>query len=450
MSKVNQIFDFFEAEIKSNKLKPNQKLMSIRAACQYFEVSKNTIVDAYDCLAASGYLKSKPGSGYFVSPSMKKSALAKEHLHVTKAIDSASLLKEQLNPTLSVRIGDGRPPATWMSQFDFDMKVKAPMDSKYGYNPPMGFYPLRETISQHLHERSIQASPKQIVTTYGANHAMDLIIKQYLVSGDVVLVDSPGYYPLFSKLRLYNIKIIGVDRLVNGPDLDQLEEKVKQYSPKLFFTQTLGQNPTGGSIALGVQYQILKLADKYDFFCVENDAFADLLPANMPRMAALDQLDRVIYIGTFSKTLSANLRVGYIAGKEKLIESLSHIKMLTIVSSSDYLERWLHGVLTSGQYLRHLRRLRPMVEAATEAALHLFEKMQLQVSHRPVGSYYLWLELNKGEDDLKLAREGAEQGIFLAPGSLFYPEKKVTNTAALRVNVAYAMDPDFIRFLKER
>lgn len=450
MSKVKEIFEYFETEIKSNRLKPRQRLMSIRAASQYFDVSKNTIVEAYDRLMASGYLKSKPGSGFFVNPSLKKSSPAKDQLHVTKAIDTASLLKEQLNPTLAVRIGDGRPPASWMSQFDFDMKINAPIDSKYGYNPPMGFYPLREILSQHLYERGIQASPNQIVTTYGANHAMDLIIKHFLVPGDVVLVDSPGYYPLFSKLKLYKIKIVGVDRLVDGPDINQLEEKAKHYAPKLFFTQSLGHNPTGGSATLGVQYQILKIADKYDFFCVDDDAFADLFPGNLPRMAALDQLDRVIYIGTYSKTLSANLRVGYIAGKEKLIKSLSHIKMLTLVSSSDYLERWLHEVLANGQYLRHLRRLGPLVDTAIEETLSLFEKMHLHVTYRPERSYYLWVELGEDEDDLELARLAAEQDIFLAPGTLFYPEKKISNPSAIRVNLAYAKEPKFIQFMIDR
>lgn len=450
VSKVRKVVEYYETEIKNNRLKPKQRIMSIRAASQYFGVSKNTIVEAYDRLMASGYLKSKPSSGFFVSLSLKKSTSAKERLHVTRAIDTASLLKEQLNPTLAVRVGDGRPPASWMSQFDFDMKINAPVDSKYGYNPPMGFYPLREILSQYLYERGIQATPNQIVTTYGANHAMDMIIKHFLVPGDVVFVDSPGYYPLFSKLKLYKIKIIGIDRLTDGSNINQLEEKAKHYGPKLFFTQSLGHNPTGGSISLSVQYQILKLAEKYDFLCIDDDAFADLFPGQTPRMAAIDQLDRVIYIGTYSKTLSANLRVGYIAGKEKLIKSLSHIKMLTLVSSSDYLERWLYEVLTSGQYLRHIRRLGAMLDTTIEEVLGLFEKMNLQVSHRPERSYYLWVELEEGENDMKLAQLAAEQDIFLAPGSLFYPEKKISNLPAIRVNLAYARDSKFIQFMLER
>ncbi|WP_147628853.1 aminotransferase class I/II-fold pyridoxal phosphate-dependent enzyme [Pelistega indica] len=94
---------------------------------------------------------------------------------------------------------------------DIEMKIKIPMDTKFSYASPSGYLPLRETISQHLHNRGIHASPNQIVTTCGASHAMDMIIKNYLSPGDTVFVESPGYYPLFAKLKLYKIKYIGIE-----------------------------------------------------------------------------------------------------------------------------------------------------------------------------------------------------------------------------------------------
>lgn len=447
MNKVNQLVNFFENAIKQEQLKPNQKLMSIRVACDFFKVSKNTVVDAYDRLVALGIIRAKPGSGYFVNYPVKlisSKKLPSQHLHTP---DSISLLKEQINPSLNIRIGDGRPPVQWINQIDFDMRIKIPSNSKFSYVPPMGFLPLRETFALHLHERSIQASPFQIITTYGANHAMDLIIKNFLAPGDTVFVDSPGYYPLFAKLRLYNIHCIGINRLASGPNIEELEEKAIQYRPKLFFTQTLGHNPTGSSTDIPTQYQILKIAEKFNFYCIENDAFADLSPASAPRMSALDQLDRVIYIGTYSKTLSANFRIGFIAGNEKIIQSLANIKMLTIVNSSDYLERWLHNIMTNGQYLRHIRKLKSLVEDSTQKAVQQFTRIGLHMPFRSEGSYYLWVEL-QAKNDIDVAQKAAEHSIFLAPGSLFYPEKKSSHPAALRVNVAYALETEFLDFLQ--
>ncbi|NOL48689.1 PLP-dependent aminotransferase family protein [Pelistega europaea] len=449
MNKVNQLVNFFEDAIKQERFKPNQKLMSIRAASDFFNVSKNTVVDAYDRLVSSGVIRAKPGSGYFVNyPVNRIISQEKSHPRIRQALDSASLLKEQINPTLNIRVGDGRPPVQWIDQIDFDMRIKIPTNSKFSYTPPMGFLPLREVFSQHLYERNIQASPCQIITTYGANHAMDLIIKNFLSAGDTVFVDSPGYYPLFAKLRLYNIRYIGINRLTTGPDIEELEEKAIQYRPKLFFTQTLGHNPTGGAINIPTQYQILKIAEKFNFYCVENDAFADLSPANSPRMSALDQLDRVIYIGTYSKTLSANFRIGFIAGSEKIINSIANIKMLTIVNSSDYLERWLHNIMTNGQYLRHIRRLRSLVEDSTQRAVHQFTQLGLHIPFRSEGSYYVWVEL-RAQNDVDIAQKAADRSIFLAPGSLFYPDKKGNHPAALRVNVAYALAPEFLDFLQQ-
>lgn len=446
MSKVNSVVEQVLLAIQNGNLKGGQKLMSIRVAREHYGVSKNTMIDAYDRLVSLGHLAARPGSGYYVSTLSKKQSRSGTS-HISEAVDAISLLREQLNQIYRVRVGDGRPPASWMSQFDFDMRLKVPSDNKYGYGNPMGFGPLREAIAHNLIERSIQASADQVLLTYGANHAMDLIIKQFLSPGDTVFVDSPGYYPLFAKLKLYKIKMVGVRRLACGPDTEDLEEKARLHRAKLFFTQTLGHNPTGNSATLATQYQILKVAEKYDFRVVENDAFADMLPSGTPRMAGLDQLDRILYIGTFSKTLSASFRVGYIAGRQGLIDSLCNIKMLTVVTSSDYLERWLYSLIANGQYLKHLRRLRPMVEQAALGALNNFSKLGFDVPYQSEGTYYMWLELPGYLDDIEVARRAAEESIFLAPGTLFYPEKKLSQRPALRVNVAYANDPDFLAFL---
>jgi DNA-binding transcriptional MocR family regulator len=284
--------------------------------------------------------------------------------------------------------------------------------------------------------------------TQGANHALDLIIRHLLDAGDRALVDSPGYYPLFGKLKLGKIGMIGVPRLSDGPDLDALQALAQKHKPKVFFTQSLAHNPTGGSISLPKAYRLLQLSTQYDFLIVEDDPFADLLSASAPRLAALDQLNRVIYVSSFSKTLSAGLRVGYIAASAERASVLCDLKMVTVVSTSDFVERVAHQLISGGHYRRHLGRLQARLDAALGPALKFFNKVGLAVHSGYTGGYYLWVAVPKGFTEIELARRAAASGIFLAPGAVFYPDRQ-GQSPVMRVNIAYASDGRFLRFMEQ-
>lgn len=437
--------------IDEGLLQPGRRMPSLRAAAEEYGVSKNTMVEAYDRLVAQGRLEARRGAGFYVR-APGRNLLDAPRPHMTEAVDIVSLLREQLRQTHPVRIGDGRPPASWMedSELGRHMRLKTGkggLPVEHGYGDPLGYGPLRTQIGLMLAERSIQVSPEQILLTFGANHGLDLIIRHLLQPGDTVLVDSPGYYPLFGKLKLARIEVVGVRRLADGPDLDDLAEQIARHSPKAFFTQSVAHNPTGGSIALPVAHRLLQIAARHDLVVIEDDPFADAVPASLPRLAALDQLERVIYLGTFSKTLSASLRIGYLAASPAVSRALTDMKMLTLVNSSGYLERMVSDLIASGQYRHHLRRLRERIGKATARALTNLERLGLPVFAPPSGGYYLWAGFAPGVDDLALARAASEQGIFIAPGSVFFPERHLIQPG-MRVNVAYADDPRLIGFLQ--
>ncbi|PWC37902.1 PLP-dependent aminotransferase family protein [Azospirillum sp. TSO35-2] len=453
MTRVGSIVDRIAGLIGDGLLKPGERLLSVRAGAVEHGVSKNTMAEAYDRLVALGHVEAKPGSGYYVAR-VRRAAAGQQPAHVAEAVDFVSLLREQLVQSYAVRIGDGRPPPSWMERFEVGghprfLAATRNLAPEHGYGSPWGFLPLRERLALSLGERSIKASPDQILLTQGANHALDLVARQMLEPGDTVLVDSPGYYPLFGKLRLSRIAIVGVQRRHDGPDLDDLAAKAAAHKPKLFFTQSLAHNPTGGSITPAVAHRLLRIADQHGLYVVEDDPFADVLPAASPRLAALDQLDRVIYVGTFSKTLSASLRVGYVAAKRPLIDRLCDVKMLTVVSTSDYVERIVYAFIASGHYLRHLRKLKTRIEEHTEQATLALTRVGVRLPPAAPGGYYLWGELPDRIDEAELVRQAAEQGIFLAPGTLFLPAR-TTTTPALRINIAYADDPRFLAFLGDR
>ncbi|WP_341666882.1 aminotransferase-like domain-containing protein [Alcaligenes sp. SDU_A2] len=448
MRPVYQIVNAIRAEIEAGLLKPGARLLSIRSGAQRHGVSKNTMADAYDRLVAQGLLVAQAGSGYFVAQTDTLNT-ANRQPHVAQAMDTVSLLREQLVRQYEVRVGDGRLPASWARGLDKLTRGHLPVSDlmDHGYGNPWGYEPLRERIALMLRERGIKSGSNQILLTYGANHALDLVARYCLVPGDVVLVDSPGYYPLFGKLQYSNVQIIGVRRTVDGPDLNELEHACKTYKPKLFFTQTLAHNPTGTSATLPVCHRILTLAEQHQLYVVEDDPFADILPVDSPRLATLDQLQRVIYVGTFSKTLSAGVRVGYMTGPETLLSALCDLKMLTLVATSDWAERTVYDLIVRGQYLKHLRRLKTQVERAQKQAYQALSELGLSIFAPPTGGFYLWVLLPSNLDETAFLHAASQRSIFIAPGSLFMPDRSPAR--AMRINIAYALDKRFLDLLRE-
>ena len=451
-TRVGGIVEDVSARLGRGAYKVGERLPSVRQAAQEHGVSKNTMAEAYDRLVAQGLLEARPGSGYYVSH-LELPRASPPPPHVAAAVDLVSLLREQLDRHYEVRPGDGRPPPSWMEGSELrrhfaGFKASGPPTVDFGYGSSRGFEPLRERLRVMLLDRSITVEPDGLLLTHGANHALDLIIRHLLEPGDTVLVDDPGYYPLFGKLTLAKVKIVGVRRTAEGPDLEDLTHKLATHRPKLFFTQSQAHNPTGSSLSPPVAFGLLQAAERWGILVVENDAFADILPPSLPRLASLDQLSRVLYVGTFSKTLSASLRCGFVAGHPSIVGALADIKILTTVATSDYVERFVFNLIQGGQYLRHVRRLRTRVETAHRESASALEAVGLRVRASRVPGFYLWAELADHFDELELCRAAAAESIFLAPGSVFRPNRTSSGSAAIRINVAYGANPRLLDFLR--
>ncbi|MPZ11437.1 MAG: aminotransferase class I/II-fold pyridoxal phosphate-dependent enzyme [Kiloniellaceae bacterium] len=234
------------------------------------------------------------------------------------------------------------------------------------YGNPSGYLPLREHLAVLLDEIGITAVPSQIVLTHGASQALDLVIRHLLAPGDAALVDDPGYYNLFGNLRLSNVQMLGVPRNPDGPDIDSLERLAAEHRPKVYFTQSVMQNPTGTDMSPHVSFKVLQIAERYGFYVVEDDIFGDLQVKTTPRLAALDQLRRVIYVRSFSKTLSGSLRVGLVACSHQLANDFAEIKMLTSITSSQVTERLIYLMLVDGHYRKYLGRLQQRLDDARQ------------------------------------------------------------------------------------
>jgi len=162
------------------------------------------------------------------------------------------------------------------------------------------------------------------------------------------------------------------------------------------------------------------------------------------RIAALDQLQRVIYLGGFSKTLSANLRVGFIATSAELARSLADRKLLSTLTTGEIGERVAYRVLSEGHYRKHAERLRARLNGARDKVMRQLERMGMEVGDPPPCGMFLWVET--GRDTNVLTEEAMEEGFLLAPGSLFSPAQ--LPSTRMRINVAGMSDPGIWRFLE--
>ena len=202
-----------------------------------------------------------------------------------------------------------------------------------------------------------------------------------------------------------------------------------------------------GDTSAAKAHQILRLAEAHDLVIVENDALADLKPRSMARIATLDQLRRTIYIGSFSKSVSASLRVGFLACDEELASDLADVKMLTHVSSSEYCERTLEVILSEGHFLRHTNRMQDKLRRATASGIKALEEIGATIYRPTDQSLYLWARLPEHEDSIALARRMLDHGVILAPGAVFSPRGDGPSPW-FRFNVAYLNDPRFAAALR--
>ncbi|WP_138472703.1 PLP-dependent aminotransferase family protein [Poseidonocella sp. HB161398] len=439
VTKTDRIYQALKQRIDSGELELGSRLMSLRHAAESFGVSKNIMVAVYDRLVAAGLASSRQGAGFYVA--MPPDAKA-EPVNLREARDSVSLLHAQLDRPFKVLVGDGRPPESWLLNAVPAITLGT---GEGGYGGIHGLPDLRAAISAAQIARGIEAAPVQIVTTFGANHALDLVIRRFARPGDTVLVDDPGYYPLFAKLKLAGIAFAGVPRGPRGPDPEALLQAAERHRARLFFTQSLAQNPTGWSLDLPTAHAVLQVAERQDMLVVDDDPFTDLPGVEGVRLAALDQFRRVIQIGTFSKILSPSLRSGYLIAAPEIATSLAELKMVLHVASSSFAERLVTELIRSRRYEKQRSQLARRLAEERRAALGRLAALGLAPEAPPAGGLYGWLPLPGEASDLDIAQEAAAQGIFLAPGTLF---RVAEGGPALRLNWSRVNDSRFFAFLR--
>ncbi|MEY2685979.1 MAG: putative HTH-type transcriptional regulator YdcR, partial [Pseudomonadota bacterium] len=429
---VSQIVDGLRKLIDDGAMRSGTKLPSIRQFAHAQAVSVFTVVEAYDRLVAQGYLVSRPHSGFFVRKRAAAGASAAGAAAGGYSFDSGWYLRKIFeNRHLSMKPGCGWLPSDWLFEDGVRRSLRAlAADNQVdlgGYGDPKGYEALRESIRDSMAEQEIAVASSQVLLTQGSSQALDLAARRLVRHGDAVLVDDPGYANLLFSLRFAGARLVGVPRTPQGYDLAALERLIVEHKPRVFFTQPRLQSPTGSVAQLAHLHRLLQLAEKHDLVVVENDLYADLDPEPRPSLASLDQLARVVYIGSYSKTVSPNLRVGFVVAHPDLIEDLAQLKMISGLTSSEFSERLIHGALTEGRWRKHLKSLRERLAEAQGRVAAQLHGLGFELFTEPKAGMFLWARHPALADASVVSNQAAESDIMLGPGHLFAADMAITS-----------------------
>ena len=460
---AEQLAQRFSQRIHSRLLTDGVRLPSVRQCASQHGVSPSTVVSAYDQLQAQGLIEARPHRGFYV----RNSTLAHidKGLIDTKNVANADLPVAQapgfgahhvpVNAMALIRgmfHGNGERPQPAMGAFPPDWLhtnflaaavrrfTRSPQLEAHAlhYGEPAGDTSLREALARRLAALAIPATAQQIVTTVGATHALDIVSRTLLATGDAVMVEEPGWAIEFARLTALGMRILPVPRGPEGPDLTVMARYCEQHAPKLFVSVSVLHNPTGYCLTPGSAHRLLQLANQHDFHVVEDDTYSHLAPEHAVRLSALDGLQRSIYVSGFSKILAPGWRVGYLAAPHALVERLLDTKLINALTTPALFEKALAWCIDQGQLRRHAELIRQRLGRARNRAVELAQASGCQFVAPPAGLFG-WVDT--GVDTDTLSQRMLDRGYLLAPGALFHANR--TPSTLMRINFCTTQTADF-------
>jgi DNA-binding transcriptional MocR family regulator len=449
---VESVMAAIRHRIAARSLTPGTRLPSIRAFAKLMRVSKSTVVEAYERLAAEGMIRSRPGSGFYAAGPLAPLSLAEIGPRLDRTVDPLWVSRQSLEAGDGVfKPGCGWLPASWMPEAGLRRALRAMARggdvALTDYGTPLGLPPLRHLLARRMAEHGIEASPDQIMLTESGTQAIDLLCRFLLESGDTVLVDDPCYFNFHALLRAHRAKVVGVPYPPSGPDIELFAQALAEHRPRLYITNSALHNPTGAILSPVVAHRLLKLADRSDLTIIEDDIFADFEHTPAPRLAAFDGLGRVVHIGSFSKTLSASVRCGFIAAPRDWMDRLTDLKIATSFGGGRLASELVLALLKDGSYRKHMDLLRTRLSRAMVETNTRLKAIGITPWIDQPAGMFLWCRLPEGVDAAEIARRALSANVVLAPGNAFSLSQ--TANRFLRFNVAQSSDERIFRTLEE-
>lgn len=448
-----QIRDRISRLIQAGLLQPGDRLPSIRKLAEEAQVNKLTVIEAYGVLEADGLIYARLGAGYFVSQPPSTQSVAcnfapKQDVIIPETgemsyfdICNAAAQAYHQGDMINFALGFPHPGCLDDLQRVARRAMKGVADTLFRYDFPQGQLVLRKQIAQLLIQNGLEVSPENLIVTNGSMQGLSLVMRYYLQPGDWVVVETPSYHGALAVLQELGAKVIGIPMSPDGMNLTLLEQYLHSHRPKLIYTISTLHNPTGITTSQTHRQQLLKLAKQYGCAILEDNAYEGLnFEAVPPPIKAFDDEDRVIYLGTFSKTLMPGLRVGYMVVTGAHYRSLLQSKLLSDFHVSTVSQAIVSEYLASGHYRRYLNQLRSSNLSSRDAMLKAIEQhFPAEATWTvPDGGLFLWVTFPDNLPIQAICHEAASEKILVVPGATFFPNQQGYPT--LRLNFSQPID----------
>ncbi|MFZ5974820.1 MAG: PLP-dependent aminotransferase family protein [Bacillota bacterium] len=426
--------------IKNGSIADGERLPPIRKLAKQLRVSNATVIAAYRYLEDNGMVYTKPGSGTYCLPQNRSA-------DGTGAMPDASRL---FIPAGAVNLAGNTPGPDMFPAAEFKEAISRVLDTDGGnaftYQDSEGFEGLRQELAKFAGECfSIGCDAGDILITTGAQQAIDLVSKVLIRPNDVVLAENPSYMGARSTFALRGAKVIGVPVEKDGIRMDVLKHCAERYNPRFLYTMPVYQTPTGACMSAQKRLELLRLAEKHDFYILEEDLWSDLsldedrfLP-----LKAQDSQDRVIYIRSFSKIFMPGLRAGFVIAPQRIARDIISAKYITDISTSGLIQRALCIYLQSGAWREHVRRAAMLYKQRLELAYGSVSRWSETgiTLDRPKGGFGLWVRLPEKIRDEELYEKCRHHNVLLSKGSTYYVFPMLGADSHIRISYAVA-SPD--------
>lgn len=376
-----QIYEHIRKEIKEGKLLQGERLPSTRSLAENLQIARSTVELAYEQLLSEGYIESQPYRGYFVSKVEELFQLVEP-----KEAKSSEVIKKEPVTDKVIYTYDFSPTQIDMSQFPFSVWRKIHKnvlsdgnEKLYAQGNARGDYGLRETIARYLHaSRGVNCTPEQVIVGAGNDYLL-MLLEKILGPQIPIAMENPTYKRAYQIFQSFQYPITTVDMDENGMKVEEL----RKSKARLVYVMPSHQYPTGVVMPIGRRGELLKWAsEQADRYLIEDDYDSEFRYRGkpIPSLQASDKNDRVIYMGTFSKSIAPAIRVSYMVLPMKLVEEYEKKCAFYSTTVSRIEQKILDEFIKEGYFERHLNKMRKCYKDKHDYLLELLEPFEKHFS----------------------------------------------------------------------
>ncbi|MEE8730024.1 MAG: PLP-dependent aminotransferase family protein [Rahnella inusitata] len=432
-----RVYQVLQQAIFDGSISPGIRLPASRDLAKELDISRNTVLAAYEQLQAEGYIQTRTGSGTFVTADLPSDGViadrtltkcAPARSHVTLSKRGSQLLTR--TGVASHQWGAFMPGVPDVTQFPHDIWRKLQNRLSRRLHPEFLTYSrhggcpqLQQALADYLRiVRSVDCTPDQILITAGTHQALDLLAKMICDPGDVAWIEEPSYWGIRNVLSVNGVDIhpIAVDD--NG--MDPPENQPEARAPKLICVTPSHHYPLGSVMGLARRQKILALAAQQGSWVVEDDYDSEFRYSGspIPALQGLTSDAPVIYIGTFSKTLYPAMRISYVVLPRQLASRLKIAHSELYRGGNGFTQLTLAEFIREGHYAAHIRRMRLIYGKRRSALTRMIEQElgQEYMCENSNAGLHLILSLPDSIDDVALSAELEQKNVLTRPLSAYY------------------------------